>query len=73
MAYKELPNSEYEVFVNINLLLKYSDTMDEKEKYDYRRQMKEWKERWVHGRKADEEKKIEEWVYDWDGESEVKK
>jgi tetratricopeptide (TPR) repeat protein len=28
MAYKELPDSEYEVFVNIHLLLKYSDTMD---------------------------------------------
>ena len=46
-AFKEIQGEQYQVFVNFHLLLKYATNLDEKDKEDYQRQMKEWKARWM--------------------------
>lgn len=46
-AYKEIQGEQYQVFVNINLLLKYGVNLDEKDRYDYQLQLKEWKGKWM--------------------------
>ena len=46
-ACKEIKGCEYQVFINICLLLQYATKLDEKDRYDYQLQMKEWKRKWI--------------------------
>lgn len=46
-AFKEIPGSEYDVYINTVLLLRFSPNMPETEKYDYQVQLRDYKEKWM--------------------------
>lgn len=46
-AYKQLPDSDYDVYINAVQLVKFSPNMTETEKYDYQLLIKEYKDKWL--------------------------